>query len=709
MSKLLFKVQELFSTDPQNGCLGMHDAERYHIASYQRGYKWLSSSEWTDPAQVNTLLRDIYDAWNRNPDSTYYLQFITVKRALVGEHFVLEVIDGQQRLTTLSILAAVLHQRFGQLDFAGNTMDYYSCGDQGLQDSKSKKCLAGFHEKGWIPELHDKADDQTVWFMTQAYRNMGDLLEDKFPFQEEGQGEGRVRDERVTRFYNYLTNRTLVIVNLVQENVSGEEIFENLNGRRVTLTDAELVKGLLLCQAARRPSSESYSEVLERRADMGRTWDEMERWLGRKDVAPFFFGDASSPSYDFLLLVLLRDKVKSLSDERALPLYFARDEQSPSKTKHYRLFNEYYERIATPDDALRLFSSIEDIYWEMRDAYEDVARHNAFGFLFFRNNGVGRLRLIGTLCGQGAAWQHKTYEQVCQMFANRRREDTSDVEKFFTTYSNGYENNPECVRQDLLLLNCFELGKDGEFKANDKLPFPFYDLVGAEATKSLEHVQCQSPIGGNGEDEETMADKLKTRLNSIHDWIFTVRSAKRICNCRDFYEKEAEELGQLLQSQKNGDVLALATKLEEGEEGGGPALTDDQWQQLAALYLALVKIHFGRFQLPLSELRQKDFKGVKTTVLDSIGNLVLVTGPRNTALLNRVFMAKRKELRDKVNDGETIPPHTFNVFSKMNGTGGHADCWCAEDAAANAVETLTLLWNLRRKLDQYGKNEGGKE
>ncbi len=707
MSKLLFKVQELFSTDPQNGCLGMHDAKRYHIASYQRGYKWLSSSEWTDPAQVNTLLRDIYDAWTRNPDSTYYLQFITVKRNSVDS--VLEVIDGQQRLTTLSILAAVLHQRFGQQDFAGNTMDYYSCDDQGLQDSKSKRCLAGFHENGWIPELHDNVDDQTVWFMTQAYENLGRLLEDKFPSQEEGQGEGR---ERVTRFYNYLTNRTLVIVNLVQENVSGEEIFENLNGRRVTLTDAELIKGLLLCQAARLPSSESYPEVLERRADMGRTWDEMERWLGRKDVAPFFFGDNRFPSYDFLLLVLLHKEGYALSNEKASILYGAREEQAPSITKRYRLFNRYYEQISSPNDALQLFRLIEDMYWKMRDAYDDVSRHNAFGFLFFRKNGDERLRLIGKLSGKGAAWQHDTYELVLKEFAKRGNEDTSTLERFLKTYSNDFKNKPEPIRLDLLLLNCFELGENGEFKANDKLAFPFYDLLKASATNSLEHVQCQSPIGGKeeeGENEETMAADLKKHLNSIHDWIFTVRAAKRICNCRDFYEKEAEELGQLLQSQKNGDVLALATKLEEGGEKVGSTLKDAQWQQLAALYLALAKIHYGRFQLPLTELRQENFEGVKTTVLHSIGNLVLVTGPRNTALLNRVFMAKRKELRDKVNDGETIPPHTFNVFSKMNGTGGHADCWCAEDAAANAVETLTLLWNLRRKLDQYGKNEGGKE
>lgn len=702
MSKLLFKVKELFSTDSQDGCLGMHDAERYYIAPYQRGYKWMSSSEWTDPAQVNTLLRDIYDAWCRNPDSTYYLQFITVKRTSVREQTMLEVIDGQQRLTTLSILAGVLRWCFKQEDYAGNIIDYYSCGDDESQESKSKKCLAGFHEKGWAPNLHENVDDQTVWFMTCAYHNLAKLLGEKFP-----QGADKeAKEHEISSFYTYLTTRTLVIVNLVQENVRGEEVFENLNGRRVTLTDAELIKGLLLCQAARCTDAISYPEVLERRTDMGRTWDEMERWLGKKEVAPFFFGDNQFPSYDFLLLVLLHKAGIALSDEQASILYVAREEQAPSITKRYRLFNRYYEQISSPNDAQQLFRLIEEMYWKMRDAYEDVSRHNAFGFLFFRKNGVERLRLIGKLSGLGAAWQHDTYELVLKEFVGRKNEDISKPESFFNSYGKDYQKDAEPIRLDLLLLNCFELGKDGEFKANDKLAFPFYDLE-ASATNSLEHVQCQAPIGGNGEDEETMAGQLKEHLKSIHNWIFTVHSAERICNCKDSYEKEAEDLGHLLAAQ-NSDVLALAKNLEEGKEGYD-SLTANQRRQLAALYLALAKIHYGRFELSLSELRQKEFVGVKTTALHSIGNLVLVTGPLNAALGNHVFMAKRRAIRDKVNEGEPIPPHTFNVFSRMNGTGGPADCWCAEDVAANAVDTLTQLCNLRQKLEQYRENEGEKQ
>lgn len=368
MGKLLYTVREIFSSDSQNGCLGINEAEGYYIAPYQRGYKWQSSEEWAASDQVNTLLRDVYDAWKRNQDSTYYLQFITVKRTSETGRRVLEVIDGQQRLTTLSILAAILKKDFELEDFAGNSIDYYSS----ETDGGSKECLSGFHASPIKNKTNEEIGDQTVWFMTQAFRNLGKLLSQKFTAGNKDAGD----KENISGFYRYLCDNTLVIVNLVQDNIQGEEVFENLNGRKVPLTDAELIKGLLLCQAARRSTKLSYNEVLEHRSDMGRTWDEMECWLARPDVGPFFFDGGQYAIYDFLLLVLLQHSTEIRVNE-ADNLYKARVEHLPSMTKRYQLFNKYYERIASPNDASEFFYAIEDMYWRMRDAFDDIARHNA--------------------------------------------------------------------------------------------------------------------------------------------------------------------------------------------------------------------------------------------------------------------------------------------------------------------------------------------
>ena len=73
----------------------------FAIPDYQRPYTW-------GIEQATQLLDDLYDAVDRNPDEPYFLgSVVLVKDANVPQA---EVIDGQQRLTTLTILLAVLRE-----------------------------------------------------------------------------------------------------------------------------------------------------------------------------------------------------------------------------------------------------------------------------------------------------------------------------------------------------------------------------------------------------------------------------------------------------------------------------------------------------------------------------------------------------------------------------------------------------------------------
>ncbi|NDB86716.1 MAG: DUF262 domain-containing protein [Alphaproteobacteria bacterium] len=71
----------------------------FNIPSYQRGYRWT-------PQQVEDLLNDIWEFGNGQKDEKewYCLQPLVVKRT---EDFI-EVIDGQQRLTTIYLILKFL-------------------------------------------------------------------------------------------------------------------------------------------------------------------------------------------------------------------------------------------------------------------------------------------------------------------------------------------------------------------------------------------------------------------------------------------------------------------------------------------------------------------------------------------------------------------------------------------------------------------------
>ena len=70
------------------------------VEKYQRGYKW-------GIQQVQELLTDIYDFDRGGIESFYCLQPLVIKTLTENEY---ELIDGQQRLTTMTLLYLALYR-----------------------------------------------------------------------------------------------------------------------------------------------------------------------------------------------------------------------------------------------------------------------------------------------------------------------------------------------------------------------------------------------------------------------------------------------------------------------------------------------------------------------------------------------------------------------------------------------------------------------
>ena len=702
MSKFIYSISDVFSEDPQKGCLGQNGATRYLIDVYQRGYKWQSNEEWDSALQVNTLLRDIHDAWVSRPESQYYLQFITVKLRRSDNTTVLEVIDGQQRLTTLSILLSVFHDLGIELEehLKESKIDY-------AVTPESQTCLNGFFE-GKMPSDALRETDQTIHFMCAARENVKSLLTSRFHLEEQDDGHTSLE-----KFFQYFREKTVIIVNLVHEEVSSETVFENLNGRKVLLTDVELIKGLLLCQAARNDRGRTYRQVLEHRGMMGRTWDEIERWLADRSVGMFFFGEADFAMYDLLLLVALRKYEaagQQIPEETVKTLYLARMESGTSQTKHYRLFNKYYGYVKAPQDALSFFNELEDVYWRLRDIYDDTERFNSFGYILFRKGGIERINKLNVMLAYGRNWRQPVFKTIAEAYSTRS-EKMDSLEAFMKSYKNGYGKGSENLRADLMLLNCFVLKRETaaqnkKIHANDQRRFPFYD-TNCDTSKSLEHVQPQNPKTDDKLFGEP-SDKERPDYNPL-DFILTLSTAKKIAE-RDQEIKKIIEGSEIEGSEADADFKNTINTVVAFENGIRPQ-TEDAKARLVQFYGALMSAYDSQFESKhLSDIAGEVFGDNETTCKDSIGNIVIVTRSLNSAFGNRNFGAKRRILRDKLNYGGEVPPHTFNVFSKISGEGQGLDCWCIDDVVENAKYVLGELYGLRKALaDEYGEHkEAGK-
>jgi hypothetical protein len=358
--KLVYPIKGIF-TD----CLTDYDAPGgYLIETYQRGYKWGSGKG--EP--VDKLLQDLWQSFRMGQESgnvrEYYLQYITVKRIQRTDRpAVLEVIDGQQRLTTLSLLCSVLRylQSSAKPSFTDDKLDY------AIRSNFLRDFIYGDHcahlltQANWLDfiAVHPDCDRQDVWYLFSAAHALHTFL-------------AKQTTDNLAAFESYLARHVMLIVNAIEEGVTSEKVFRNLNSNRVLLVESELVKGLLLTYAGRESpldhaSARSFHEILELRATLGRRWDEMERWVARENVSAFYSRAGSGP------LLLLR----LVADHQGYQPAGAPNERFP-------LLSFFQQRIQ--EGQFTAGAVLEELWLchaLLREWFEEDYMHNCLGLLFF--------------------------------------------------------------------------------------------------------------------------------------------------------------------------------------------------------------------------------------------------------------------------------------------------------------------------------------
>ena len=219
MKELIFSVKDIFNREDKSGCLTQYKADFYHIPAYQRGYKWGSG----EGEAVTLLLEDLLSAFRQKKEE-YYLQYITVKPITIEKKgLCLEVIDGQQRITTLSIILSVLAYLSDEpsLNYANKKLHYAireNFFDDYVYDTKNLKKIKRTRWKDFIKEGGEELNKQDVYYLHAAVRKCFSFIEDN-----------KNKDFSLSGFYDFVLNSTKVIVNSIEQHVASETVFKNLN------------------------------------------------------------------------------------------------------------------------------------------------------------------------------------------------------------------------------------------------------------------------------------------------------------------------------------------------------------------------------------------------------------------------------------------------------------------------------------------------
>ena len=206
-------ISDLF--DDKNKC-------NYIIPIYQRNYAWGDN-------EISSLLQDIKNACEKTKeqDKNYYIGSLIVYRRENGDF---EVIDGQQRLTTLTL---IMHH-LGKLSFRNVSFEHRDESEQALSNLNSEKLPSNF---------------------SQALKTIKKVIDEW----------GNNKDE----FVKFLLNKVEIIRTEVPEGTDLNHYFEIMNTRGEQLEKHEILKARLMKEL---PISEQslFAKIWDACSDMSR-------------------------------------------------------------------------------------------------------------------------------------------------------------------------------------------------------------------------------------------------------------------------------------------------------------------------------------------------------------------------------------------------------------------------------------------------------
>ena len=637
MSELVYTIKQIFSTT--KGALADCKVSQYYIAPYQRGYKWASFSS---NDQVPQMLTDIYEAYICKADE-YFLQYITVKHCVHRGKDVLEIIDGQQRLTTLSLLFYAINQLDTKYDNVAKDKLVYYRYEEEMQGNIFD--IINLMQNNQTENDDDHIEHQDMFYMLKAARTIYFFL-------------GLLKDEdKLDEYYDFIQDKVKIIFNLEDENTKSEEIFENLNGNRVELSNMYLIKGLLLTNAVSRYSGNGrtlrYKEILDQRTIMGRMWDEMVSWISREEVAHFFFAqkrhDRPDGMESLLKLVVHQYKEQNVKTDSLIQKYhmsFHRSNINNEQQSKYELFNRYNQLVNGGVSAAELLSNIKHAYRVLLKIWSNHELYNILGYVRFASiddkvsvNAIPE-NWVYKLVRNGYVAKYELAKQALSILP-----DMTDPQITKNDYDSlRYRSKNANLTRLLLSFSVFPENKPEQYMFD----FFRYD----KENWTFEHLSPQNP-------------KKSIKIpHELKQWVIERLKRTETINITDNTYTE--------QSKTNDDLIndIMSDK-------------DVETDKLEFLFDSNIDEHY-------------------------VGNMALLDGGSNSAVSNNPFVIKRCSIIEKINQNKFVPSHTISIYEKSINTNGlekalNPDlfCWSEEDSKAHKDWMIRRNKEIREYLEKY--------
>ena len=601
------KVEELLANK------SMPQGMQFFVPNYQRGYRWKES-------QVQQLLNDLseFDYEKGNESRFYCLQPLVVKEDKEKGWI---VIDGQQRLTTLFIILTCIEKMLYKEKAKLFVMNYQN--KTQMHDWLESLGIVKLDPNSGevIDEVALNEEDIDAYHITNAYLTVKKWLENTYDYKAIG-AEIREKIRTYTRFIWYEING----------DVKPEIIFTNINMGKIKLTNAELIKALLLKKDNYKGESEK--EITASQIKISTAWDNMEATLQREDMWRFLTGSGKFSSIDThmeLIFQIMANEIIKSRVEKYPEFYIENEKQLNRETYTFIIFNreiEYMKREYVDVGDYKYSKMLEDFWGKVEsfynmfiDWYEDREWYH----------------LIGVLLSKDENQSEEYFENLCNLYrGHTKTEFVMELKK--------------------------KIISEIEFEDTDKDDFEFGEEVVREYLNSLQY---------SGKKAEK--NKIKNML-----LLFNVISMQQNTDSNprfpfDAYQRQKWDIEHIhsvttdrAQNKKEREEWLEEAKPYIDSEVGMP---EDLKAEIDNIYTK--KLYEDESAPQYDEMYNKViafFSGessVEEKPINEISNLTLLDQRTNRGYGNHIFPVKRNKILEKSGIESFIPLCTKNVFLKF--------------------------------------------
>lgn len=620
----------------------------FYIPDYQRGYRWTRR-------QVEDLLNDIFEFSQKENAGIYCLQPLVVikrspeeqlldrvhaakdmdevKRILNGQW---EVVDGQQRLTTIRLILEVLNCPCYDITYQTreNSAEFLN----GITTTEAEKNIDFYH-------------------IYEAYKKIDEWLKEIDGKQKE-------------RFQNVLLHRVKFIWYETEEDP--KEVFARLNIGKISLTNAELIKALLLNKSNFGSCDDDKIRLWQQETAM--EWDVIEYALQSNEFWLFLNapGDERPTRIDYVFDMICRCDMLGCKDEKDTS-----DEFRTFRYFYHYLAVQKQKEISLAQAVRTIWEKVREIFQTLQEWFDDMELYHYVGYLICMGRNIDEIYEHWNDSDNKAGFIEKYLtEEIKKTIPYKDIENTVyEVKQEGSQFKGGSKtncrpilllHNLQTVINQNRILSANAKYKNGVFY---KFPFHLYKLEGWD----VEHIDSNTE---NGLDN----------IQSQREWLLNAYFGLQDKTLRDQIQKffkqyvgNASEQSEDSAKQTARDEAFTELKHQIEDVGGNDRLSQNEKNKIWNFTLldSSTNRSYGNAIFPAKRkviIGKDQGKKFNSSTIDENGQIVLGSAENSPSAF--------------------IPPCTRYVFLKYYNTASFdPNVWTRNDAEAYKDNIIEVLKN----------------